>query len=87
MGVIKTKETKVETIERLANYAHDAWRGWMIYLFQKSEGNSDGTVTIPKWAVDRWTRQCETNYKDLPDDEKQSDRLEAKKILMNLSRG
>jgi len=67
--------------EKLAEYAHNAWSGWMIYLFEKSKLNDDGTVTIPKWAVDRWTRQMNTEYIDLPEEEMKSDRQEAKKII------
>jgi len=67
--------------EKLAEYAHEAWSGWMRYLFEKSERNSDGTVTIPAWAVARWTRQMNTPYADLPENEKESDREEADKII------
>ena len=67
--------------EKLADLAHDQWSGWMQYLFEKSIFNKDGTITIPKWAVDRWTRQMQTDYKDLPEEEKESDRVEAEKML------
>jgi hypothetical protein len=67
--------------ERLAAYAHDAWAGWMNYLFSKCKTNNDGTVTIPEWAVMRWHRQATTPYHELPEREKESDRLEAEKIL------
>lgn len=68
--------------EALADYAHSAWSGWMTYLFTKSQLNSDGTVTIPKWAVDRWKTQLETAYSDLPESQKQNDRDEADKMLV-----
>ena len=67
--------------EKLAEYAHEAWAGWMQYLFSKSKYNADGTLTIPKWAVQRWERQMATRYKDLPEEEKKSDRDEADKML------
>jgi hypothetical protein len=67
--------------EQLAEYAHDAWSGWMVYLFGKSTRNDDGTVTIPQWAAERWERQAHTPYAQLPESEKQSDRAEADKIL------
>lgn len=69
----------------LAEYAHDAWAGWMFYLFEKSELNNNGTMTIPKWAVDRWKRQAETKYKDLPIEEQKNDLDEANKILKILA--
>ncbi len=67
--------------EELAEYAHNQWIGWMEYLFKKSIDNQNGTVTIPKWAVDRWKTQCKTNYQDLSEQEKDSDRSEAIEML------
>ena len=69
-----------QEIEILAEYAHDAWSGWMKYLFSKCENSSAGMV-IPDWANERWTRQMNTNYSDLPENEKESDRDEACKII------
>lgn len=69
-------------IEPLSDYAHEAWAGWMRYLFNKSAPlNEDGTVTIPKWAVERWLRQSAASYAELPEAEKESDRDEARKML------
>ena len=68
--------------EPLAEYAHSAWSGWMKYLFGKSTRNADGTMTIPAWAVERWTRQAETKYADLPENEKDSDRTEADSMIV-----
>ncbi len=79
-------DLKKEKIEAFADLAHQQWSGWMIYLFEKSEGNPDGTVTIPKLAVDRWMRQIRTPYKDLTEEEKESDRQEAIKILNIIER-
>lgn len=67
--------------ERLAAYAHIAWSGWMEYLFQQATGNADGTIMLPVWAVRRWQRQAATPYADLPEAEKQSDRVEADRML------
>lgn len=76
-----------ETRERLAEYAHEAWSGWMRYLFSKCmddsefDGQLKGTQVIPAWAVERWTRQMNTPYAELPESEKESDRAEADKML------
>lgn len=67
--------------EALADYAHQAWSGWMEYLFRLSTTNDDGTVTIPATRVERWQRQMQTPYKDLPENEKESDRKEADRML------
>lgn len=66
--------------EKVAKLCHEQWSGWMKYLFSKSETNS-GKVIIPKWAVERWTRQMETSYSKLTDEEKESDREEADKFI------
>lgn len=71
----------LETLERLANLAHEQWSGWMQYLFEKSTKNQDGTVTIPAWAVERWQRQVATPYADLSEQEKESDRREARRVI------
>ena len=73
--------TEEEKIEVLANYAHSAWSGWMKYLFSQSIYVDDLTVTIPKDSVELWTRQMNTEYKELPESEKKSDRKEALEIL------
>ncbi len=67
--------------EKLAKLCHSQWSGWMQYLFSKGTFNDDGTWTMPKWAVDRWTRQMYTEYADLSEIEKDSDRAEADKFL------
>ena len=78
-------ENEIEEREALADYAHDAWSRWMTHLFKKSTSNKDGTVTIPKWAVDRWKRQINTPYNELSKSEKDSDRDEADKMLDTIS--
>lgn len=71
--------------EALARYAHDAWSGWMIYLFSKCEKLPDGRMIIPRWDVDRWQRQMTTKYEHLPEPEKDSDREEADRMLEALN--
>lgn len=71
------------TRDALAAYAHDqSWAGWMKYQFSKCTTNSDGTITIPAWAVERWTRQMNTPFSELPDNERASDYAEANKMLL-----
>ena len=71
--------------EKLAEYAHEAWSGWMRYLFSMSTVNSDGSVTIPASLVERWTRQMNTPYQMLPRSEHRTDIAEAEKILKIMS--
>ena len=67
--------------EHLADLCHRQWSGWMEYLFNEGTFNEDGTWTMPAWAVERWRRQAETDYADLSDAEKDSDRDQADKFL------
>lgn len=77
---------EIEDREKLASYAHDAWAGWMKYLFKKSIKNENGTVLIPSWAVERWKRQMNLKYYELPEEEKASDRKEADEMLTIIGR-
>jgi hypothetical protein len=70
----------MDTREKLAEYAHEAWSGWMRYMFEKSFVTGEGLV-IPQEYVNRWTRQMNTPYADLPESEKASDRDEADRML------
>lgn len=76
--------------EALAEYAHEAWAGWMKYMFEKMHAvNHDGentSLVMPSWAVERWQRQMNTSYADLPEEEKASDREEADRMLAILHR-
>lgn len=75
-------------IETLAAHAHDEqWSGWMNYLFSKGHENEDGSFTIPASWYWRWKYQAGTPYTQLPEDMKQSDREEARRILRLLDHG
>lgn len=67
--------------EKLAETIHKIWSGWMQYIFSLSKNNVDASVTIPRKLTVRWQRQMTTEYKDLTEVEKDSDRKEAQKIL------
>lgn len=68
-------------IEQLSDLEHDSWARWMVHLFKVSVRLEDGSVRIPKEYVARWTRQMVTDYKDLSEVEKESDRYEVRKVI------
>jgi|SRR5882762_5923462 len=74
-----------ELIEQLADKEHDGWSGWMAHLIGECEAveGTDGHshLCIPKESLDRWERQIRTPYKELSEQEKQSDRDEVAHIL------
>jgi hypothetical protein len=66
--------TKEELFERLASIEHERWADWQRYVHSKCVKNNDGTLTIPKWAVEQWERQINTPYLGLTEEEKDKDR-------------
>lgn len=80
-NTVKEIRTRDVVREELAAYAHEAWSGWMRYMFGKCFSNDAGELTIPAWAVARWTRQMSTPYNELPIGENESDRAEADKMI------
>ena len=91
IGVLRM--TKDELREALASYAHEAWSGWMKYLFSKCNEQDASyfditdqqihqrITVIPQQLVEHWTRQMNTPYAELSEEEKESDRKEADRIL------
>jgi len=74
-------EARARAREQLAAYAHEAWSGWMRYLFSLSTYPDSSGAKIPGELVERWLRQLNTPYIDLSEAEKDSDRAEADKML------
>lgn len=71
-------------LEKTADLCHEQWTGWMKYLFGKCI-NINGDLLIPADSVKRWKRQMNTAYPALPENEKESDRVEARKFILLLS--
>ncbi len=67
--------------EALAAYAHDAWSGWMNYQLSKGYVGADGMFRLDMDKYERWKRQKNTPYAELPESEKESDRKEADVII------
>lgn len=67
--------------EALAALAHDQWSGWTKYMFSKTSPTGEAGESIPLALVERWKRQMQTPYADLPDSEKESDRTEADRVI------
>lgn len=67
--------------EQLADVQHGIWAHWMGYLFSCCRQNEDGSATIPADKVERWMRQQGAAYSDLTDEERESDRHQADKVL------
>ena len=60
--------------EELAAIEHERWSGWMEYLFSLCKKQHDGSLIIPSFCVEHWTRQSKFSYQELTEKEKESDR-------------
>lgn len=77
-----------EKRELLADLSHEIWVSWMNYLFSKCrEVEGMDYLEIPASLVERWKRQCETPYSQLSEQERNSDREQADKIITALAFG
>jgi len=72
--------------EGLASIQHDIWSHWMEYFFSQCAVDETGNCLIPKNKVEQWQRQMRTQYEDLSELEKESDRDQADNILSVLNR-
>ncbi len=78
-----TDDRMGELREKLAAMQHEQWSGWMEYLFKRCKRAylMSDELTIVEGDVQRWKRQVATPYTDLPENEKESDRIEADKYI------
>jgi len=70
-----------EIREALAAIQHEIWAHWMRYLFSKTLPTMDDDEMIASEHAERWRRQMETPYDELSEQEKESDRDQADKIM------
>jgi hypothetical protein len=68
-------------IEDLAAKEHRRWSDWQRYVHSNACRQPDGSLLIPAALVRRWEKQIATNYQDLDDREKESDREQVRKYL------
>lgn len=69
-------------IEKLSNAQHDIWAHWMKWMFSICiQSQNDESLIIPEEKVIRWKKQMNTNYDDLSESEKESDRMVVKEFL------
>jgi len=89
LAAIESSKAKVDIVAlrtELARYAHDqSWAGWMKYMFSKMIPEAVGRWILPKSYADRWERQMNTPFDELPEAERKSDYDEADKILKIVS--
>lgn len=75
----------IDILEELANNEHIRWSNWQKYVHSKCIKNDDGSLTIPKEYVEHWEYEINTDYANLPENIKESDRREVRQILEKLN--
>jgi hypothetical protein len=68
-------------VETLADIEHRRWAHWQAYLHSKAVRQPDGSLLIPADLVARWEKQMRTDYKDLDEGDKGSDRAQVANYL------
>jgi hypothetical protein len=82
----KDEEREQERLEIAAAECHKQWAGWTEYFLGKMAHSEEGNYsTLSRVWIDRWRRQIGLPYAELREDEKNSDRREARKILSALA--
>lgn len=72
------------TLETIADVEHGRWAHWQHYLHQQCTPQPDGSLVIPADLVQRWERLASTDYADLTEEERASDREHAHAYLTAL---
>ena len=67
---IKKKEDAL--VEEIAPFEHKQWAHWTKYMLDN----------LTEENIARWRKQIDTEYKDLSEEEKESDRVWARKLLV-----
>jgi len=69
-----SRESRKDLLETLADLEHRQWAHWTRYMLDNYTPAN----------VERWRRQLETDYKDLTEREKDSDRVWASTVLFHI---
>ncbi len=73
----KAEKDTAELREKLADHEHRRWAHWQAWMHSRGSINAiTGDMTIPAALVRRWTRQIDTNYENLTEKEKDTDRMQ-----------
>lgn len=73
-----------QVLEKLAAVQHEIWCHWMDHLFRNGVfdvNTPEYRFILPKKVINRWQRQMGTAYADLSENEKESDREQARKVM------
>jgi len=83
------EQAESELIEKLANIEHIRWSKWQSWVHNRlqyteligDDGNKYAYYLMTTDDYERWERQINTDYQDLTESEKESDRREVRSYL------
>lgn len=75
-----------DLLEELAAIEHERWSHWQRYLHDQCAHGPDGSLIIPADQARRWSKQMNTPYGQLSDDERESDREQVRRYLPIIAR-
>lgn len=81
MTTRKIDATLDAMLEQLASVEHERWAHWQRYMHGQGTLCADGSLLLPKELVQRWETQMATDYVNLSDQEKDSDREQVRRYL------
>jgi len=74
-------------LEALSDLQHEAWQGWAKYILDGPRTFVDEfreSLTFYKSAIQRWTNQVQTTYDDLIEEDKEKDRVFARRVMKTI---
>lgn len=75
----------MNSLEKNAKLCHDIWSHWMNYILTQGEyiekKGEEVSFSIPIDKINCWKMQMLTEYEDLSEEEKDSDRRIAKRLV------
>ena len=74
-------------VEELAAIEHERWAHWQRYMHDKGERRPDGSLVLPAELVRQWDTQIATDYANLSESEKRSDREQVRRYLPLIASG
>lgn len=68
-------------IEELAAIEHRRWSHWQAFMHAQANRQPDGSLVLTPDLVKKWDRQIATDYAELSEPEKESDREQVRQYL------
>jgi hypothetical protein len=72
-------------IDELAEVEHERWSHWQRYMHDQGTRMPDGSLVLPAGLVERWDQQIKTEFPNLTEEEKESDREQVRRYFRTIT--